>query len=110
MSEAFENERMSIDDWMVRDPEASYLLQVEGDSMIDAGIHSGDYVLVERTTTTKIGDIVIAELDGEWTMKYLAGKPGSYYLMPANPDFPAMHPQQELRIHAKVVGVIRRYE
>jgi SOS regulatory protein LexA len=110
MSEQFEQERMSIDQWMIRDPEASYLLQVEGDSMVDAGIHSGDYVLVERTEEARVGDIVIAEFDGEWTMKYLAGKSGDYYLKPANPDFPDMHPNQELRIHAKVIGVIRRYE
>lgn len=110
MSEQFEQERMSIDQWMIRDPEASYLLQVEGDSMVDAGIHSGDYVLVERTEEARVGDIVIAEFDGEWTMKYLAGKSGAYYLKPANPDFPDMHPNQEFRIHAKVIGVIRRYE
>ena len=110
MSEQFEQERMSIDQWMIRDPEASYLLQVEGDSMVDAGIHSGDYVLVERTEEARVGDIVIAEFDGEWTMKYLAGKSDLYYLKPANPEFPDMYPNQELRIHAKVIGVIRRYE
>jgi SOS regulatory protein LexA len=103
------NQSISLDDWVVQDPNASYMLEVEGDSMVDAGIHKGDYVIVEMTKNFKPGMIVIAELDGEWTMKYLRNKQGQQYLEAANEDYPDMYPQEELKLHAKVVGVVRKY-
>ena len=62
---------MSLDEYLIENKEASYILRVKGDSMIDAGIREGDLVIVERTNAPRVGDIVIAEVDGEWTMKYL---------------------------------------
>ena len=70
------NQSISLDDWVVQDPDASYMLQVEGDSMIDAGIQKGDFVVVEMTKDFKPGMIVVAELEGEWTLKYLREKRG----------------------------------
>lgn len=110
MGEEIENEHMSLDQWMIEKPEATYILQVEGDSMIDAGIQPHDYVIVERGGQYKSGDIVVAELDGEWTMKYLRTKNGQQYLEAANDEYPDMYPEQELNLHAKVIGVVRRYE
>lgn len=109
-SEETDHEQMSLDEWMIDDPDATYLLEVEGDSMIDAGIRPHDYVVVERTKEFSSGDIVIAELDGQWTMKYLRIKQGRQYLEAANEDYPDMYPEEELRLHAKVKGVVRRYE
>lgn len=110
VGEEIENEYMSLDNWMISDPQATYLLEVEGDSMVDAGIQPHDYVVVERGTTFKAGDIVVAEIDGEWTMKYLRTKKGQQYLEAANESYPDMYPESELKLHAKVIGVVRRYE
>lgn len=104
------HQSISLDEWVVRDQDATYILEVEGDSMIEAGIHKGDYVVVERTHQFKPGNIVIAEVDGDWTMKYFAKKDGKEYLQAANPDFTDIYPKEYMTVHAKVVGVVRRYE
>lgn len=104
------NQTISLDEWVVRDPNATYMLQVEGDSMINAGIHKGDYVVVEMTKDFKPGMIVVAEIDSEWTMKYLRSKNNTHYLEPANEKYPNMYPNDELVLHAKVIGVVRKYD
>ena len=62
---------MTLDEWLIKNKEATYMLKVKGDSMIDAGIMEGDMVLLDRSKEAKNGDIVVAEVDGAWTMKYL---------------------------------------
>jgi repressor LexA len=104
------HQSMSIDDWVIQDPDASYILQVEGDSMIDAGIHKGDYVIAQMTKDFKPGMIVVAEIDGEWTLKYLRTKGKEKYLEAANENYPDLFPEEELLLHAKVVSVVRKYE
>ena len=61
---------MSLDDFLIRNKEATYILKVNGESMIEAGILPGDMLLVERGAEPRDGDIVIAQVDREWTMKY----------------------------------------
>lgn len=101
---------LSIDEYLIRKREATFLLTVKGDSMIDAGIREGDLVVVERASTAKIGEIVVAEVDGEWTMKYLRrDKSGAYYLEPANENFDDIYPEGEMRIGGIVRGVVRKY-
>jgi SOS regulatory protein LexA len=100
---------ITLDSYMIENREASFMLRVKGDSMIDAGIHEGDFVIVERATEAKVGSIVIAELDGAWTMKYLRKKGTALYLEPANKAYKAMHPKQSLTITAVVRGVVRKY-
>lgn len=100
---------ISFDEYLVRDPEKTYVLEVKGDSMIEAGIHEGDLVVAERKGEPKDGDIVIAEVDGGWTMKYLRKKSGRIWLEPANKNYKPIYPEHDLRIGAVVKGVIRRY-
>lgn len=104
------HQRMSLDDWVIQDQNASYILLVEGDSMIDAGIHKGDYVVAEMTKDFKPGMIVVAEIDGEWTLKYLRIKNNQKYLEAANENYPDLFPTEELILHAKIVAVVRKYE
>lgn len=100
---------VSIDDYLVDHKDSSYLLEVKGDSMINEGIKEGDLVLVERKGEAKDGDIVIAEIDGGWTMKYLRKQNGKVFLEAANPKYKPMYPAYEFRIAAIVKGVIRKY-
>lgn len=85
------------------------MLEVDGDSMIDAHIERGDMVLVERANSAKDGDIVIAEVDGEFTMKYLRRKGDKAWLEPANKNYKPIYPEHSLNITAIVKAVIRKY-
>ncbi len=100
---------MSFDGFLVNRPERSYLLRVRGDSMIEAGIHDGDLVVIEKGSIPTDGDIVAAEVDGEFTLKYLRKKDGQFYLMPANSRYSPIYPEQNLTIFGIVVSVIRKY-
>jgi repressor LexA len=101
---------LSIDDYLVKHKDSSYLLEVKGDSMIEEGIKEGDLVIVERNKgEPKDMDIVIAEVDGGWTMKYYRKKGTLVYLQPANKNYKPIYPTEELKIAAIVKGVIRKY-
>lgn len=100
---------LSLDDYLIKDPESTYMLQVKGESMKDAGIVEGDRVIVEKSNTAKEGQIVIAEVDGGWTMKYYRTKNGKAYLQPANKAYKDIHPEHDFRIAAVVKGVVRKY-
>ncbi len=101
---------ISLDDWLIGNREASFMLKVEGDSMKDAGINPGDFVILERGRTPQPGDIVVAEVDHEWTMKFFDKQQGRTVLRPANPNYPTITPQQELKIAGVVTSVIRKYK
>jgi SOS regulatory protein LexA len=100
---------ISIDDYLINRKEATYLLKVQGDSMIDAGLMPGDLVLVERGREPKTGDIVVAEVDKQWTLKYFRKIGARVELVPANKKYKNIYPQDELKIAAIVVGSIRKY-
>ncbi|MFH0864084.1 MAG: transcriptional repressor LexA [Candidatus Gottesmanbacteria bacterium] len=100
---------MSFDQFVVNNPENSYILKVSGDSMIEAGINSGDLVIVEKKEQINDGDIVVANIDGEFTLKFFAKENGHVCLVPANKKYPKLYPQQELNIAGIVVTVIRKY-
>ncbi|MCE9541804.1 transcriptional repressor LexA [Candidatus Kaiserbacteria bacterium] len=101
---------MNLDEFLIPNKESTYILKVKGDSMIDAGIHAGDMVIVERKSSYKPGQIVIASVDNEFTMKYLRKTGERYYLDPANKDYKPIYPDGDFRIEAVVVAVIRKYQ
>lgn len=100
---------VSLEDLLVEKKGSTYMLEVDGDSMIDAHIADGDMVLAERTNKAKDGEIVIAEVDGEWTMKYFRQKGSKVWLEPANKKFKNIYPTEDLRVAAVVKAVIRKY-
>lgn len=100
---------MSLDEYLVENKEATYILKVKGESMIDAGIMPGDLVLVERGAEAKNGDIVIAEIDGGYTLKYFKIKNKKACLEAGNKKYKDIYPEEELRISAVVRSVIRKY-
>jgi repressor LexA len=101
---------VSLEDMLVGEKRAeTYLFEVDGESMIDAHIADGDMVLVERTNQAKDGDIVIAEIDGEHTMKYLRKQGSKTWLEPANKAFKPLYPTTSLTIAGIVKAVIRKY-
>jgi len=100
---------IDLDEYLITKPEASFLLQVSGDSMIGEGIRAGDLVVVEKGRAPKNGDVVIAEVDGEWTMKYYRKQGELIVLEAANPKYPAIKPQNELKLGGIVTAVVRKY-
>lgn len=100
---------IDLDEYLITKPEASFLLQVSGDSMIGEGIMAGDLVVVEKGRAPKNGDVVIAEVDGEWTMKYYRKQGKLIVLEAANPKYPTIRPQNELKLGGIVTAVVRKY-
>ena len=83
-----------------------YMLKVKGDSMVDAAICDGDFVVIRQQKNAEKGEIVAAMIDGEATVKTFSKKDGHYWLLPANPDF-APIPADNAEILGKVVAVLR---
>ena len=77
--------------------------------MIGEGIKEKDLVIVERGREPKNGDIILAEVDGNWTMKYFRKKGKKVTLEAANPKYPPIVPQEELRIAGVITAVVRKY-
>jgi repressor LexA len=100
---------VSMDEYLVDKPDSSFLLRVTGDSMIGAGIMEGDLVIVERNRTPKKGDIVLAEVDGQWTMKYFQRQGREIVLEAANPAYPTIYPKEELKIGGVITASVRKY-
>jgi len=101
---------ISLDDMLITNREASFLLKVSGDSMTGVGIMPGDMVIVDRGRTAKSGDIVIAQVDGEWTMKHLRKRGDTVLLVAANPKYQPIKPKNELKIAGVVTAVVRKYK
>jgi len=102
-------ETLAIDAHLVANPSRTLLIKVKGDSMIDAGILDGDTVVVEKRTTADIGDIVVAIIDNEFTLKRLAREKGRIVLRPENKAYPIIRPKDDLEMFGVVVGQFRSY-
>jgi len=99
---------ISIDDYLVEHPSSTVLVEVKGDSMIGAGINSGDMLVVERNPNPDIGKIVVAIVDGDFTIKYLERDKQGCYLQPANEHFSNIRPEGSLEIFGVVAGQFRK--
>jgi repressor LexA len=102
-------ETVSIDDYLVYHPSKTTLITVKGDSMIDAGIHDGDIVVVEKRATANVNDLVVAIVEGDFTLKRLGREKGRMVLIPENKAYPVIRPKEDLEIFGVVVGQFRRY-
>lgn len=100
---------VNLDEYLITKKDNTYMLEVDGNSMIDAHIADGDMVLVEKTDKAKDGQIVIADVDGEFTMKYFRKSGEKVWLEPANKDFKNIYPVTYMTITAVVKAVIRKY-
>lgn len=93
---------------LVENPAATFCAWAEGDSMIDLGILDGDLMIIDRSLTARHDDVVVADLNGAFTVKRLIHKAGQSFLMPANPDYPPIpiNPDDEVCIWGVVIRVI----
>ena len=92
-------------------PEASYLIRVEGNSMIDAGIFSGDIVIVDKSNRNpRESEVAVCEFNGEYTLKRFVQRDGAGWLVPANPDYPQIRvtPDDSFSIWGTVTYIIHK--
>lgn len=106
-----QKEYMSLDEYLIEDPTSAFLLKVSGDSLIGIGIFDGDIAIIEKRKQAIPGDVVLAQIDREWTLKILNRDPQKkvIFLSSANPAYPPFFPREELLIFGKVKGVIRKF-
>lgn len=84
---------------VVRHPEATFFLRAQGSSMLGAGIHDGDILVVDRALEATHGRVVIAALDGELLVKRLLRRHGRVFLAPENPEFPEVDITEREHVH-----------
>lgn len=101
-------DRINLNSALIKHPESTYMLRVEGNSMIDANINDGDVVIVDSAVTAKEGDIVIASFEGEFTVKKLHLNPPM--LLPMNPTYSPIiiSDEQDFQIFGVVTYIIHR--
>ncbi len=104
----YEEGRIDLNTLLIRHPAATFLVRVQGESMIGAGIHPGDLLVVDRSLQAHHGLVIVAVVDGELTVKRLLKEKGQIILMPENPSFPPMPilENQDLMIWGVVTNVI----
>lgn len=102
---------LDLNEFLVNNKAASFLFTVTGESMMGAGIMDGDKVIVDRSVTPRSGDIVIAAVDNEYTIKRLRFDDVGVSLVPANPRYETitLSEGRELVIWGVVTGVVRKY-
>jgi repressor LexA len=103
-----EADALPIDDYLIEHPSQTVLVRVKGDSMVDAGILDGDLVVVEKAAAAKRGDIVIAIVDGQFTLKRLELDRGAFVLKPENKAYPVIRPEGTLEIFGVMTGLVRK--
>lgn len=104
-----EPELITLDDYLIDEPNRTSFHRVKGDSMKDLGIFEGDLLAVEHNSPTKPGDVVVAYADGDLTVKTLRlDGDGKFYLEAANSAYASIYPKTSLEILGVVVSVVRR--
>lgn len=100
--------KLDLNQHLVKHPAATFFVRVTGDSMIEKGIHSGDLLIVDKSLDPKDGNIVIAVLDSELTVKQLEKRKGKLRLLPANKNYEPLEvsEQQSFEIWGVVTNVI----
>ena len=103
--------RLSLDEHLIQHRDATFFVRAKGNSMIGAGIYDGDLLVVDRSLTPSSGDIVIAVLDAELTVKRLIKREGTVILKPENPEFKeiVLKDGQELQVWGVVTSTTKKF-
>ena len=110
-AEHYIEKMLDLNEYLASYPEATYYVRVAGDSMTGAGIYPGDVLCVDRSIDFFDGAIVIASVDGEFTVKYLRKSRGQVYLQAANPNYRPIFfgTEQDVRCWGVVTGLVRKF-
>jgi DNA polymerase V len=104
-------DRLSLDEALIPHKEFTFFVRAKGNSMMGAGIFDGDLLVVDKSITPALGDIVIAVIDGELTVKRLAKRGETIILKPDNPLFKEIEIKegQELQVWGVVTSSVKRF-
>ncbi len=110
-AEDFAATRIDLTAELITHPQATFMIRVSGESMIDAGIADGDVLIVDRALKPEHGSVVVAVVDGEFTVKYLHQRFGQFKLRAANPTYPDIIPRegQMVEVWGVVTASIKRF-
>tara|TARA_B110000014_G_C20036319_1_gene538403 strand:+ start:408 stop:983 length:576 start_codon:yes stop_codon:yes gene_type:complete len=102
---------LDLNEYLITKKETTFFVKIKGDSMIDASIHDGDIVIVDRSREAKIGDIILASIDGEFTIKILAKHLSQPRLLPANEKFQpiVVNKNMQFEIWGVITGAVRKF-
>ncbi len=100
--------RISFDTLLNVNSPSTFIFRVSGDSMVDVGIFDGDYVAIKKTPTANFGDIVLAVVDNEFTLKTYKKDEKGPYLKPENVNYPIIRPKNSLSIFGVALGITRK--
>lgn len=107
----FIDKSLDLNEHLIKHPAATFFVEVQGDSMINAGIHPGALLVVDRSRIPMSGSIVLAVLNGEFTVKRLKKEKGQVMLCPENPKYKPVTilPDQDFEVWGVVAHVIRSF-
>ena len=109
-AEDYIEKKLDLNEQLIRNPAATFFVRVDGDSMRDAGIASGDILVVDRSQEVRNNAIVIAAVNGELTVKRLKKARSRLWLVPENPDFPVLEigPETQFDVWGVVTYIIHK--
>ncbi|MFP4315749.1 MAG: LexA family protein [Desulfovibrionales bacterium] len=104
------DKNLDLNEHLVKNPAATFFVRAYGDSMKDAGIHSGDILIVDRAEEPRANSIVVAVVNGELTVKRLRKKGETLFLVPENPEFTPVEvtPEMDFEVWGVVTNVIHK--
>lgn len=104
--------RLNPNEYLIENDTTTFFVRVKGDSMIDAGIFEDDVLVVDRSRLAQIGDIVLAMLDGEFTVKTLGKSKHGIRLIPANKHYPVIEvtEEQAFQVWGVITGSMRKFK
>lgn len=100
----YSDSSLDFNEYLIKNKAATFIVRVQGDSMIGAGINSGDLLVVDRSLKPSNNSVIVAIVSGEFTVKRLVKELGKYYLTPENPDYPVVEITEDMDF--QVWGVV----
>lgn len=105
------DKKLDLNEFLIKHPASTFFVKVKGDSMVNAGIHSGDILVVDRSAEPKNNKIVVAVVNGDFTVKRVSKRGGKLFLVAENPDYPPLEVSEsaEFEIWGVVLHVVHSF-
>ena len=104
--------KLDLNEYLIKQKEATFFVRIKGDSMIDVGIHDNDIVIVDKSRKAATGDIVLASIDGDFTVKLLSSYKSKYRLLAANEKYKPIEINESMQfeVWGVVTGAVRKFK
>jgi len=104
--------KLDLNEYLIKQKEATFFVRIKGDSMIDVGIHDNDIAIVDKSREAATGDIVLASIDGDFTVKLLSSYKSKYRLLAANEKYKPIEINESMQfeVWGVVTGAVRKFK